>query len=455
MQFTRDIPTAETYDLVVCGGGPAGCAAAVAARRAGLRVLLVEGQGQLGGTGTSGLVAHWLGGRRPDGQWVVGGLFRQWSERAAAEGVALLPVAEPGQKYTPHGWHLGLAHGVPYDPFAMAAMLDTVMAEEGVEVLLATQAVDVVRQGDRLTHAVLFNKGGLAAVGARAFVDATGDADLAARSGCAVVKGDAEGLTTPVTLEFHLDNVDQDALARYIHQHESPRFRELIAQLRAKGDWPFPYEIFISVQLTEPGTMMINTPRTCGIDGTDGASLSDGYRRGRQEIATLLPILRKHFPGFAQARLKAVAPLLGVRETRRIVGPYVLTVADVVEGRRFDDTVGYSMYGWDLPDPRRPSHQPHHEKGTRIRGGLTPIPYRILVPAPVENLICPGRAVSVERDVLGPLRVMAPVMAMGQAAGIAAGQVVRNDTAFAAVDTDALREQLRADGAILDMHHDR
>jgi hypothetical protein len=253
---------------------------------------------------------------------------------------------------------------------------------------------------------------------------------------------------TPATLEFHVSGVDQDALADYIARENAPRFRKLIVELRKRGIWRFPYEIFISVQLNEKGVMMINTPRICGVDGTDGLSLSRGYAVGRQEIADLLQIMRAHFPGFREARIKAVAPLMGVRETRRIVGDYTLRVDELADAFTFPDTIGLSAYGWDLPDPKRPSHQPMHGQP---KSPVTPIPYRVMVPRPVENLICPGRAVSVERDVLGPVRVMAPCMAMGEAAGLAACQVVKGRFSFREVDTQRLRAALREQGAIVDM----
>ncbi|MBT3374317.1 MAG: FAD-dependent oxidoreductase [Lentisphaerae bacterium] len=445
---TQDLPLLPSRSVVVCGGGPAGCSAAIAAARQGLNVLLVEGQGQLGGMGTSGLVSHWLGGRRKDGTWVVGGIFREVSMEAAEQGIALLPVVSPGQKYTPHGWYLGLIHGVPFDPFGMAAYLDRKMASEQVDVLLHTHVVDAVRVEGRITHVILYNKGGLQAVPAQAVIDATGDADVAARFGCPFDKGrDDDGAMTPVTLEVHVDGVDQEALASYIDANDSPRFRALIADLRERGEWPLPVDILISVQLTEPGTMMLNTTRLCGYDGTDGASVTRGMVEGRAEIEALVTCLRQHVPGFSAARIKTVASLLGVRETRRIRGEYRLTVADLMRENTFPDVVGVSCYGWDLPDPKKPSHQPMHGKA---KPALTPIPYRIMVPLGVDNLVCPGRAVSVERDVMGPLRVMAPCMAMGEAAGIAAGQVARDELPFCQVDTDALRTELSRHGAILD-----
>jgi hypothetical protein len=158
--------------------------------------------------------------------------------------------------------------------------------------------------------------------------------------------------------------------------------------------------------------------------------------------------MRNHIPGFEQVKLKAIAPLLGVRETRRIMGDFMLTVDDLIHGKQFQDTIGYTAYGWDLPDPKNPSYQPMHEQKIQ-KPEFTPLPYRIMVPRPVDNLICPGRAVCVERHVLGPIRVMAPCMAMGEAAGTACKQVVDHNLKFAQVDQKRLREDLKQKGAIV------
>jgi hypothetical protein len=328
----------------------------------------------------------------------------------------------------------------------------------GVDVLLLTQAVDILIDGNRITHVVAFNKSGLAAFPARAVIDATGDADIAARSGCEYVKGEGEdGLTTCSTLEFHVSHVDQKRLTSYIEDQRDPKLRSKIKELRRQGIWTFPYDIFICTQLTQPDTFYVNTVRLVGIDGVNGKSITDGMIQGRDEIEKLLAILREHVPGFEHAHLKAVAPLLGIRETRRIVADSVMTVSDLSRGEEFPDTIGFSMYGWDLPDPKDPSRQPFAtddaKQGYRytVKKGLsTPLPYGIMVPRPIRNLICPGRAVSVERQVLGPIRVMAPCMAMGEASGVAARQVVTAGVPFAEADVQKLRQRLRQVGAIVD-----
>ncbi len=453
--YTPHVSVTEPYDVVVCGGGPSGIPAALAARRAGLSVLLVEGTGQLGGVGTSAGVSHLLGGRTNDNtRWCVAGVFKEIVESLAARRGAIDPRTIAPERYSPHGWTgavSALTYGVPFDPVQMVALLDEKMLAAGVDVLFFTQFVDVMRSGDRITHVIISNKSGLAAVPARAVVDATGDADVAARSGCTVVKGRAEdGLMTPATLMFHVDNVDQDALAGYIEAKESPRFRDLVQSLREAGEWTFPYDIFISVQLHEKGTLMINTTRITDVDGTDGRSVSRGMMRGRSEVLRLFDLMQEHFPGFQHARIKMVAPVLGVRETRRIVGSYVYSTDDLLAMRDFPDTIAFSGYGWDLPDPKRPSHQPMHERKVRMPRAYTPIPYRVMVPQPIGNLVCPGRAISVERDVLGPLREQGPCYGMGHAAGLAAVQVARDGVAFDEVDIPRLRQELHDAGAVVD-----
>lgn len=463
--YRAEIPVNPPVDVAVCGGGPTGVAAALAAARGGLSVLLVEQAGQCGGMGTSGGVSHLLGGRTNDNRaWCVAGIFKELVDELAARGDAIHPqsiTVAAGKTMSPHGWCgqvASLTVGVPIDPHGMAALIDDKLLEAGVQVLFHTALVDVVRDGEgeaaRITGLVLHNKSGLRLQPVTAVVDATGDGDVAFRAGCETVSGrPSDGLMTPATLMFHVEGVDDEALSAHIEQTRDSRFLAQIRELRARGIWDFPYERLITVRLSQPGTYMINTSRLTGVDGTDGASLSKAMMRGRSETRKLLAILREHIPGFAQARVRYVAPILGVRETRRIVGDWVFTVDELVKEQTYDDCIGFTGYGWDLPDPIRPSHQPmeHDARAKRTRD-YTPIPYRVLVPRPIRNLIVGGRCVSVERDVLGPVREQAPCMAMGQAAGTAARQVVREGVAFRDVDVPRLRADLVAEGAVVEWH---
>ena len=250
------------------------------------------------------------------------------------------------------------------------------------------------------------------------------------------------------SLEMHVENVDTALLSDYMRRTDDRRFRAIIGRLRKEGKWPFPYDIFISVKMPKEGVYMINTIRQVGVDGTDGESLSRAVTDGRRENFALLSVMREHFPGFANATVRAIAPTVGIRETRRIDPLYTLTVKDLVEATDFADGIALSAYGWDLPNPKKPSHQPYH--GVRRASEFTQIPYRSLLPRGIANLITVGRAIGVEREVLGPVRVMGPCIAMGTAAGIACAMSAKEGTALAEVDMIALRRRITELGGYVD-----
>ena len=433
------------YDVIVAGGGPAGVAAAIAAAESGAKTLLVEATGELGGTGTGGGVSHWLGGRFADcSGFVVGGLFRRFAETATAEGFALLPQPER-QGYSPFGWdgNPHLTAGVPFDRWRMSEFLDRQCLDAGVDLLFFTRLIGCTTREGKITSVTLHNKSGLFDLAAAQFIDATGDADLAAAAGVPFRVGrDSDHRTAPATLEFQVEGVDEAALSGYINEHHANRMLEEIRRLTAQGIWKFPYDRFICVRMPEEGVFLVNTSRLTGVDALDGRSVSDAMVRGRRETFELLALMREHFPGFRNAKLRFIATLPGIRESRRIDGAFTLTVRDLREGTAFDDTIGFCCYGWDLPDPNRPSYQPMTEQNIAIRD-LIPLPFRIMQPQKITNLLCPGRAVSVERDVLGPVRVMASCMAMGEAAGVAA--------AHPEFSIEALRGELRRRGGIVDV----
>lgn len=456
ISFNRQLPVEDAYDLAVSGGGPAGIAAALAAARQGLRVLLIDSVGQLGGMGTNGGAARLLGGRYPDNsRWAVQGIFLEIVEKLVKREQAIHPEDITAQKYNLRGgtgFISSTGYGVPFDPVGMAALLDELMLEAGVDVKFFTQVIDVIMDGDRISHLILSNKSGLRAVPVRTVVDATGDADVAARSGCETTMGrEQDHKTSPASMLFHVERVWTDELRREIYKEDSPQLKKLVADLRKKGVWTFPYELSSLVELTEKGTFLINATRLRNVDATDARSVSAAMMRGRLEVQELFKVLKEHVPGFSDARLRSVAGVLGIRESRRIVADMVLTTEQVIRGEDVPDTIGFSAYTWDLPDPESSDYELLDVRKIIRRHVFTPIPYRVMVPNPVTNLICPGRSISVERPVLGILRVQAPCYAMGQAAGTAAVQVVQQDSSFAEVDTAALRKSLKEQGALVDI----
>ncbi len=460
LNYSKTVNVQDAYDVVVCGGGPAGCASALSAARSGLKVLLIEGTGQLGGMATSGHVTSLLAGRTQEGDFCIGGIFKELCEEMQEKGYAIIPDPEltKKMKYTPFYWYRWFIHGIYVEPFQMSWYLDEKMADAGVDVLFFTQFVDVQLEDDRITHVIISNKDGLSAVPAKAVVDATGDADVAFRSGCETVKGRKEdSLMASTTLCFSVYDVDQDELTEYINKHDCPKFRKKIKELKAAGEWPFPTDIWLTSQLTQKGAFTVNTSRLIGVDGTDGRSLTKGMVEGRQQTKILMEIFRKHFPGFQNVKLKSIGSLLGVRETRRIVADFILTIDDVVSGRDFEDCIGFSMYNWDLPNPKKPSAQEMFDdsKGYDFDSKFElpvfkPLPYKMMVPRPINNLICAGRITSVERQVLGITRDISPAMAMGEAAGVAAKLAIQENTSFSEINISQLTDTLRQRGCIID-----
>ena len=449
MQYIKEITKVRSCQVAICGGGFAGFAAAYAAAREGMKVLLIERNGALGGVGTLGLVNHLLGARAFEGKTCktcVGGLFARIEEellkRSAAVNYKSTDLSLP-----PHGWFKTLGIGLIFDNEEMKRLLEELLSEVGVEILYYTDVIDVIRCGERLESLVIHNKSGLATVRADYFVDATGDGDIYAMAGCPFEFGNTEGGLAAASLEMHVENVDSDALTDYMKRTDDRRFRAIIGNLKEAGIWRFPYEIFISVMLTRPDVFMINTIRQVGINGTDAESLSHGVLEGRRESFALLEIMRAHFPGFAHARIRSIAPSIGIRETRRLKALHVLGVNDLILGEAFPDSIALSGYGWDMPDPKHPSYQPYH--GVARKSAFTEIPYRSLLPLGVDNLIAVGRCIGAEREALGAIRVMAPCIAMGEAAGVAASLALRERLPYRDVNISALRERLTAHGCIV------
>lgn len=451
MLYTKELKCRGSYDVLVCGGGFTGFAAAYAAAREGARVLLIERGSCLGGTGTAGLVTHMLGQRRVSGDSLVDnacGLFHILEERLLAEGSAV-DARNIHYDLHPHGWRPFLGAGMPYDNERMKVTLETMLREVQVEILYYTHIVDVIRQEDTIKGVVIHNKDGLQAVYGTCVIDATGDGDVCVNAGCAYGLGDEEGGMAAASLEMQVENVDDDALMDYMQRTDDTRFRKIIGELVEKGIWKFPYTIFISVKLTKNSVYMINTIRQVGINGVDADSLTAGTIDGRAECHALLQIMREYFPGFAQAEIRQTAQAIGIRETRRIEGDYTMTSQDVIDSVVFPDSIAVSSYGWDLPHPKNPTLQPQH--GVNRRSVFTHIPYRCLLPKGVNGLLMAGRCISVERVVLGPVRVMGVCLSMGEAAGIAASMATKLNGDFRQVDVPNLKKRLESYGGITEI----
>lgn len=454
MKHLLSISSQKNYDIVVCGGGFTGVACAYMAALKGKKVALIEKTGSLGGVGTIAAVPILLGGitykeENNEYQFVVGGLFKRLYEDLRKSD-SCINIYDIDRNKSPHGWYSSLANSIIFDIEQTKSLLDQYMKEANVDLYYFSSVIDTKVENNKINYVIVSNKSGNHIFNGKVIADCTGDADIAHMSGCEYTLGrDSDNLMAPASLIMTVENVDTDEYVNEIVLNNSPRYKEKIKELRDKGIWNFPYDILISIQLNQKNLHLINTIRQVGVDGTDSDSLTNGMIDGREENLKLFSILKEHFKGFKNAHIASMAEMIGIRETRRIKGLYTLTINDLIEGTEFDDVISLSSYGFDLPDPKKPSYQPYHEKKVKLKSSITKIPYRCLVPNTISNLICPGRAISVERDVLGPIRVMGPCTGMGMAAGIACDLAVELSCSIKDVPIKDLQTRLVNENCII------
>ncbi len=440
--------------MLVVGGGNAGCAAALAAARAGARTLLVERYGFLGGTATAAMVGPWMtfhsGTER-----IVGGIAQEIVERLVALGGSPGHVPDSSD-YVPTV--------TPFDPEIHKALLFDLMREAGVGLLLHALVVAALSDGaGRVIGARFATVGGWREVRARITIDATADAFVAASAGCVLHAGDARGRVQPASLMFRLSHVDTAALAAYVRAHPEqmrtalpPAERTPAALTAVAGLYEFwaqaqaagidvPRELVSFFASPYPDEVTVNMTRVLDIDPLDPDDLTRAEIEARGQAMRLVAFFRERVPGFANARIAATGTQIGVRESRRIAGVYTLTADDVVAGRTFDDAVARSAYPIDIHNPSGSGTTTH-----RLAPGTAyEIPYRCLVPRDVERLLVAGRCISTTHEALASTRLTPTVMTLGQAAGTAAALALETGVTPRGVDPRLLRERLIAAGVDL------
>ncbi len=427
----EDLPELWDGDVVIIGGGSAGCAAAVAAARHGARTLLVEQGGFLGGTGVA-VLDTFYGFYAPGGeQRVVGGIGWEVCDQLISTGQAF----ERPNTY-------GAGTGVTYEPEGLKLAWDRLTAGAGVQVLHHCRLIAVIADDLRITGVVIDTKVGPRRVAARTFVDASGDAELAWRAGAAVNRPVDENRAQPLTATFRLGGVD-------VTKTTSKELHRLMAQAADSGGYDLPRREGSSHRTVLPGVVHTNMTRVSGIDATDPFALSAAEREGRRQAGEYVRFLLSEVPGYEHAYLLGTAVWIGVRETRRLHGRYILTRDDVLGARDFEDAIarcgapvedhdggGGTIWEYVGPDGT-PSGQTYG------------IPYRCLIPVDLDNTLVAGRCLSATHDAHASVRSMAQCMAMGQAAGAAAALALDHDGQTAELDPRVLRERLSEDGVIL------
>ena len=447
LEPARALPVYGEFDVVVIGGGPAGLAASTSAARHGAKVLLVERYGFLGGMGTAGGVTNFAGlyGRKNgEMQQVVHGVVDDLLARMAAMG---------GLNATQDGMQ-GRIRVQSYDISCLKCAADQMLVAAGVEILFHAWAAAVLMDASRIDALVMETKSGRMAIRAAKFIDCSGDADVAHFAGVPYEVGDGHGSGLYPTTMFRVGHVDAAQALAAVGDFKAINTLMARAQLDKPGQYQFPREGAILRPQKNPSEWRANVTQIgnvsgAAMDATNARQLSAGELEGRRQITDYFSFLKHEVPGFANAAIVDIAAQIGVRETRRIQGQYALTGEDILASCKFDDVIGINAWPMELHTAGQIQWQfPRNWESTDGRV-FNDLPWRMLVPAEVDNLLVAGRCASMTHEGQSAARVSGGCFVMGQAAGTAAGMLSTSQT-FADVNVKDLQQTLKRDGVYLD-----
>jgi glycine/D-amino acid oxidase-like deaminating enzyme len=452
---TTSSAAAFQADVLVVGAGAAGVTAAIAAARNGARTVLVE---ECGFTGGLSAILPWLGFHDRDYRLVVKGLPLEFARRLQADDAA-----------APFEYDIKCGSAFSLDSHWWKCVSLQMCVEAGVRVLLQTRVLGVIREGERVAGVVLRDKGGERKIRAATVIDCTGDGDVAVMAGAEWFKGrTGDGLVQAPTLVFKLGGVDRTAFvegcrrpelnyrewlaaypdlkAKTLARLDRMRvivcggFAPLVEKARQAGDLDVPQTRIVGVKLHRPDEFLVVMTRVLGLDPTDGESLNAAYQQVYRQIPPLVRFFKNYVPGFAATALREIAPVLGVRESRRVSGEYMLTADDLIGGRVFEDSVAMGAYHIDIHRPSGTWVESHNVRAYTI-------PYRSLVARGLDGLLVAGKCFSATHEAVASTRVIPICMAQGQAAGTAAALASRAGRSVREVSVVELQDTLQQQGA--------
>ena len=406
-------------------------AAAASAARAGRSVRLIETSGCLGGLGTSGLVPAFM--QFSDGiNFLASGIGREVHDRLRRAG-GLVPADGRGIRAE-----------------VLKRVYDEILIDAKVDFTFHTSLVDVEADGGTVRHAVCADQGGMFAIEAKLFVDGTGNGDLSVYAGAPFEKGDENGDMMPGTLCSQWAPIDWSEVKSSGLGAGNSRIEEAFAD----GVFTFEDRHLPGMWRTGDSVGGGNIGHTFGVDGTDSESLTRAYIWGRRSMLEYERYYKEYLKGFENMELISTAPLMGIRETRRILGDYVLNLDDFKPDSTFPDEIGRYSYPIDIhiARPDQESYDKFYKEFTSMRlgrGESYAIPYRILIPRTLSNVLVAGRCVSTDRNMQASIRVMPGCYITGQAAGMAAAMAVEAGTDTRGIDISELQRRLKSAGAFL------
>lgn len=438
------------YDAAIAGGGTAGAVAAISAARAGLRVIVIESRSALGGTQTLSLVTPFMEHCLPDESFVNSSISEEIIKELRNQG------------HCERLW---------FDPEYLKLILEKKVIGAGAEILYDTSVIGADLTEGRINRIKIYNSDGIGQIEAKTFIDCTGDAELAKRCGAGIMSGNRDGVNQSASLRFEMANVDLKKMSAYLKSTNQPDWLDepllQICNVNPGCAKDFMEKVGKAVEegrLTaveashlqmfsipgRPGAINFNCPETgTGKRVSSAAEKTKRYIKGRRSVMRIAEFMRSEVPGFENAYVSITAPMLGIRESERIIAEYEYSICDIAAYRRFDDAILRSAYPVDV-----------HGASSEMDGDLEyppcepenryfEYPYRSLIPKGIKNLLVCGRCSGCDFYSQSALRIQLSCQAMGEAAGIAAGLAVRMGISFSEVDGVRVREIMRERGSDL------
>lgn len=470
-QITISIEKNLSYDVVIIGGGMSGVCAAISAARHGAKTLIIEQNGYLGGAltgmGVGPMMTFFAGEKQ-----VIKGIGQEIVDCLVQKGYS------PGHVLDVTNY---VSYNTPFDAEGLKLVLDEMTVKAGVEVLFHTTLATVELKEQGIRNILVLNKDGLSEISSKTFIDATGDADLAAMCKVPFTLGrESDNHTQPMTMNLKVYGVDTAVLRAYItaHPDEFPRiyrdfhsfnttaslavtgFNEQLKEARESGKVTVGRKDVLFFETNNPGEFIINSTRITQKTGTDAKELSEAEVIGRQQCQEIFEFFKETIPGFKQAKIALTGPSVGVRQSRQIKGIYRLTKVDILNGKKFLSTIAHSGYPIDV----------HHPDGIPLKEltELTKVeaqqsksfdrssfdhyyqlPYEIMITEEIRNLIITGRCVSADFEAQGAIRTTPTMTALGQAAGTAAMLAGASGNVHS-ISVDELQEIIIADGGYIE-----
>lgn len=461
----------KEYDVIVAGGGMSGTCAAIAAARNDMSVLLIDQNGYLGGTLTANGVGPMMTFFAGEKQ-VIQGIGEEIVKRLKERGYS------PGHVYDSTHY---ISYVTPFSAEGLKIVLDEMALESNVTLLYHTYIIGINANEGAIQSIDIVNKDGVSTIGAKIFIDATGDADLAVAAGVPFTLGrESDNATQPLTMNMKVYGVDTSKLKKTVLQNPKkfPRlnrdievmkkvealsfvgFEEEFKKAKELGEISIPREDVLFFETSTPGEYILNTTRIINENGASALGLTNAEIIGRKQCEELYRFLVKYVPGFENSKIAYTGPSVGVRGSRQIQGVYRLTGEDLLERKKFDSVIAHSGYPIDIHNPKgEGTFSVHVNKQEESKDAefdrstfdsYYSIPYEIMITKEIQNLIVTGRCVSASFEAQAAIRTTPTMTALGQAAGIAAALAIHTNQCVNKIDIKNLQNLLIAQGSYIE-----